>query len=57
MTDKIITIETSCGETFRMPIREMSNYQLINLIEQNDSEPEVAWLRAELQRRRTVGAE
>jgi hypothetical protein len=56
MTATIITVVTSCGRQFVIPVNELFDSQLIGLLEQNadrtDIDPQqIAALRAELERR------
>ncbi len=53
--NEITTIETSCGKTFHMAVRELSDRQLIGLVDQNPNGTDTHLLRAELQRRTKDG--
>jgi hypothetical protein len=51
-----ITVDTSCGQTFHLPVTELTEHQLHGLLEQNsdrtDVDPsQIAAMRAELRRR------
>jgi hypothetical protein len=51
-----ITVETSCGQTFHLPLTELTEHQLHDLLEQNsdrtDVDPsQITAMRAELRRR------
>jgi hypothetical protein len=60
MTIRVITVETSCGRTFRTPVNEMTDTQLITLLKENsertDLDPgdlgDLSAMRDELERRR-----
>jgi hypothetical protein len=62
--EMIITVETSCGETFHEKVTDMTNRQLKGLLEQNadrddlddDDKAAIAAMRAELERRRPQNA-
>jgi hypothetical protein len=43
MNDPLITIETSCGEHFELHVTELSDRQLIGLLEKN-GERKIRWL-------------
>jgi hypothetical protein len=51
--ERLIIVETTCGQTFKQYPSEMTDWQLAGLLEQNpDGDPlDIAALRGELQRR------
>jgi hypothetical protein len=36
-----ITVETSCGQTFHLPVTELTEHQLHDLLEQNSDRTDV----------------